>query len=182
MSKDEMIINAAYQAVSREIRNDTIQELDAGFYLQASRFLGQLRGQEFDSLEKAVKQALTDKSSDLILLLIRLRLAKARKTSDISGLVSEERYIMDSDSEMQERAEIVRSSILHGRTRLLESISASHKGHLITVRFLDDMEEFVGADMQQYGPYKTEDIATIPYDNAHALILRDAVIPVRAEQ
>jgi len=41
---------------------------------------------------------------------------------------------------------------------------------MVTVKFLKDVPKFIGSDLKPYGPYKTEDIATLPEGNAAAFI------------
>jgi len=52
------------------------------------------------------------------------------------------------------------------KIKLLESISQQHKTKSIVVRFLKEVDQIVGADLEKYGPFKTEDVATLPYENA----------------
>ena len=40
----------------------------------------------------------------------------------------------------------------------------------VLIRFLQDAEQIVGADMAKYGPFKAEDVSSVPYDNAQAFI------------
>ena len=40
---------------------------------------------------------------------------------------------------------------------------------LRVVRFLEDIPEIVGVDLRIYGPFKKEDVASLPAPNAHAL-------------
>ena len=49
------------------------------------------------------------------------------------------------------------------------------------IRFLSEVDEIVGADLEKYGPFKAEDIATIPYENAQALIAKKIATKVRWE-
>ena len=46
---------------------------------------------------------------------------------------------------------------------------------------MQEVDEIVGADLEKYGPFKIEDIATIPYENAQALIAKNAATKVRLE-
>ena len=80
-----------------------------------------------------------------------------------------------------ERAEMILSATLNGKIKLLESISQKHKTKSIVVRFLKEVDQIVGADLEKYGPFKTEDVATLPYENAHALILKNMAMKVRLE-
>jgi DNA replication initiation complex subunit (GINS family) len=41
---------------------------------------------------------------------------------------------------------------------------------LDVVRFLSDFPAIIGVDLKTYGPFKAEDIATLPRENASALI------------
>ena len=43
------------------------------------------------------------------------------------------------------------------------------------------MDQIVGVDLEKYGPFKAEDIATIPYENAQALMTKKIVTKVRWE-
>jgi DNA replication factor GINS len=56
-----------------------------------------------------------------------------------------------------------------------------HKTKTTVVRFLKEVDQIVGVDLEKYGPFKSEDIATIPYDNAQALIAKNVVTKVRWE-
>ena len=53
---------------------------------------------------------------------LKIRLEKAvLDDSDKSSLLAEEKYILDSQKEMEERKETILSRILNGKTKLLES-------------------------------------------------------------
>jgi DNA replication factor GINS len=60
-------------------------------------------------------------------------------------------------------------------------VSKKHKTKPITVRFIKDFDQFVGADLSKYGPFRAEDIATIPNENAQALIAKNISIKLHAE-
>jgi DNA replication factor GINS len=49
------------------------------------------------------------------------------------------------------------------------------------VRFLKDFDQFVGADFTKYGPYKAEEIATIPNENAQSLIAKNITIKLSVD-
>ena len=76
---------------------------------------------------------------------------------------------------------MILNGILNGKSKLLESIAQNHKTKSVVVRFLKEMDQIVGADLEKYGPFKTEDIATIPYENAQALMAKKIVTKVRWE-
>jgi DNA replication factor GINS len=100
---------------------------------------------------------------------------------DISHLLDEEKFILDSQEEQNERTEMVLSATISGKSKFLESLAENHKIKTVVIRFLSEVDEIVGADLEKYGPYKAEDIATIPYENAQALIAKNIATKVRWE-
>jgi DNA replication factor GINS len=122
-------------------------------------------------------------ATELASLLIHIRLDKISKLNDIDigSLLDEEKFILDSHEEQQERKEMILSATINGKSKFLESLSQNHKTKKIVIRFLNEVDEIVGADLEKYGPFKTEDIATIPYENAQALIAKNIATKVRWE-
>jgi DNA replication factor GINS len=49
------------------------------------------------------------------------------------------------------------------------------------VRFLQDIPEIVGTDLKIYGPYKKEDVGSLPMQNAQALIKQAAARSVEVK-
>lgn len=181
-----------YHMVLREVEDESaLTEIDAGLYREMSEFIGNLSRQEYSGVEDEVKAQAIAVSSGLVSMLLRTRLEKASKLRAASGaeeashvmqrLLDEEKYILDSEEERDERREIILSATKSGRSRLLESISERHKADRIVVRFLKDVGQMVGADMSTYGPFRAEDIATIPHENAQALISERSAARVRWE-
>ncbi len=184
MSKpDDIDIGYLHAVVLRETENDPVQELDPGFYRAVSEFLGNLRKQEFDGVEDKIKESMIDMATELTSLLIRARIEKASgpEGGDTKNLLDEEKFILDAREQQRERAEMILSATIHGRSKFLESVSHKHKTRPVAVRFLQDVGEIVGADLEKYGPFKAEDIATIPYENAQALVAKNAATKVSWE-
>ncbi len=176
-------INSLYSIVQREIENDTVQELEPDFYTNISDYIGKLKRSEYDNIEAKIKEALIKMTSELIEILLRNRLQKSigPELVNHTNLLDEEKFILDCEEEKRERAEMILSSTLNGKSKFLESISQKHKTKTTVVRFLKETDQIVGVDLEKYGPFKSEDIATIPYDNAQALISKNVVTKVRWE-
>ena len=184
MSESNQIdINSLHHLVLRETENDTILEIDPSFYRNLSEFIGNLRKQEFDGVESKIKDTMIEMATELTSLLIQIRLDKITKSSDIQfgNLLDEEKFILDSHEEQSERIEMILSATINGKSKFLESLSQNHKTKKVVIRFLKEVDELVGADLEKYGPFKTEDIATIPYENAQALISKNIATKVRWE-
>ncbi len=101
------------------------------------------------------------------------------KDIKFENLLDEEKFILDSQEEQRERIEMILSATINGKSKFLESLAHNHKTKKIVIRILKEVEEIVGADLEKYGPFKTEDIATIPYENAQALIAKNAATKIR---
>ena len=114
--------------VLRESENEAIQELDPNFYELLSKFIGNLKNEEYDGVEEKIKNTLLSIVTETTSLLLKLRLEKAISTSsNQSMLLDEEKYILDSQKEMEERKGIILSGILSGKTKLLESTTKNQK-------------------------------------------------------
>ncbi|MGH1521563.1 MAG: hypothetical protein ACRBB2_04235 [Nitrosopumilus sp.] len=184
MSESNQIdINSLHHVVLREIEDDSLLEIEPDFYRNLSDFIGNLRKQEFDGVENKIKDAMIEMVTELTSLLMHIRLDKISKSNDLEFgyILDEEKFILDSQEEQTERTEMIFSATIHGKSRFLESLTHNHKIRKITVRFLSDVNELVGADLEKYGPFKTEDIATIPYENAQALITKNVATKVNLE-
>jgi DNA replication factor GINS len=96
-------------------------------------------------------------------------------------LLDEERYILDSDDELRQRKDTVLSATLNGRLKLLETVSRNHKTRSIVVRFLKPIDQIVGSDLEKYGPFDAEDVATLPFENATALIGKKIAVKISWE-
>ena len=114
--------------ILRESENEAIQELKPNFYESLSKFIGDLKKEEYDGVEEKIKNTLLNMVTDIASLLLKLRLEKAILTnSNQSTLLDEEKYILDSQKEMEERKSVILSGILSGKTKLLESITKNQK-------------------------------------------------------
>jgi len=180
---NEIDINYLHATVLREIETDSILEVDPNFYRNLSDFIGNLKKQEYDGIESKIKQSLIEMASELASLFLHVRLEKTINSDgmEYTNLLDEEKFILDSEEQKRERTEMIYSATINGKSKFLESISQNHKTKTVVLRFLKDVEEIVGVDLEKYGPYKTEDIATLPYENAQALITKKAATKIHWE-
>jgi len=125
---DPINISFLQTFILRESENDVIQKLNPNFYESLSKFIGDLKKEEYDGIEEKIKNTLLNIITDVVSLLLKLRLEKAISTnSNQSMLLDEEKYILDSRKKMEERKDIILSGILSGKTKLLESITKNQK-------------------------------------------------------
>lgn len=183
MSETKKIdLTSLYSVLVREIENDQVQEIDRAFYTSLSEYLGKLKSEGYDGIENKIKNRLIELITQITSLLLKTRIEKSQNEMDFTNLLDEEKYILESQQDLLERREMILSATLNGRTKLLESVSKKHKVKPITVRFLRDFDQFVGADFAKYGPFKAEDVATIPNENAQALISKNITVKLNLQE
>ena len=170
--------------VLQEFQSEDIQELDTDFFKNLSNIIGKLKNEEYDGIEKKAKNQIISTVTNLTELLINKRLEKISNstTTSHSILTDEEKFVIDSNDEMNERKDMIISGIINGKSKFLEITSTKHKTKPVTVRFVKEFAEIVGVDLEKYGPFKPEDIATIPNENAQALISNGVALKVRIEE
>jgi len=122
MSEQNKInINYLHTLVLQESESDAIQEIDSDLYNSVSKFIKNLKGEEYDGVEAKINQAMISMITDTTSALLKLRLEKAiLENSNQSILLNEEKHILDSKKEMLERKETILSGILDGKPHSLD--------------------------------------------------------------
>lgn len=114
--------NLLYTILKNEFEDNSIQKIDSNFYQKTAEFIGNLKNQEYDGVEAKIKDALVEIATEMTSLFLKIRLEKAiLDGSNKPHLLAEEKYILDSQKEMEERKETILSRILNGKSKLLES-------------------------------------------------------------
>jgi len=165
-----------YGAWEKEHRSVELQPLSEDFYVHLASYVKKIR-EESRMLDKKTTKAKLMKLElrnvrRLIKELVQLRYDKifkattSGKTIPSEALTEEKLYgkIVPFSESYQEFLK----GILLGRWSLDEGQSERPKR--MVVRFLRDVPAIVGADMKTYGPFRTEDIGTVPVENAVVLI------------
>jgi DNA replication factor GINS len=116
-------INANYlhSLILLESETDTIQEIDSNLYNSISELIKSLKSGEYDSTGAKINQSMINMITDITSALLKLRLEKAiLENSNQTGLLDEEKYILDSKKEMSERRQTILSGILNGKPHNLD--------------------------------------------------------------
>lgn len=103
---------------------------------------------------------------------------KTNETFEYSNLTDEEKYVFYGNRDVENRINIVIDTLFEGKPKTLEKIVSSINEYCTIVRFLDIMEQFVGINMNKYGPFKKEDIAILPFENARSIIENNKAIEI----
>ena len=168
-----LTLKDVYKMLEKEIETPTLQSLEPDTFQKIAEALGGLKGQAYEGIEAKVRDEMVEMLATSSCLMIETRQSKMSSGDepfDYSKLTDEEKYILDSKRESNKRIDEVIAALVKGRPKVLESISARMRSKQIVVRFLKPIEAFVGIDMNKYGPYAQEDVATLPFENARSII------------
>jgi DNA replication factor GINS len=131
-----------------------------------------LMNREFENVKNMVKE-LVQLRSDKILTKV-----SDRKTVPREVLTEEEENLQGEIFPLAEAYQTFLKDILQGR---LPRIEEEEKPKKMLVRFVQEIPAIVGSDMRTYGPFKPEDIATLPTENARILIKQGVAVEVEAK-
>jgi DNA replication factor GINS len=166
-----LTLKDVYKMLEKEIETPTLQSLEPDTFQKIAEALGSLKA--YEGIEAKVRDKMVEMLATSSCLMIETRQSKMSSGDeplDYSKLTDEEKYILDSKRESNKRIDEVIAALVKGRPKVLESISARMRSKQIVVRFLKPIEAFVGIDMNKYGPYEQEDVATLPFENARSII------------
>jgi DNA replication factor GINS len=202
MSSDNRIdfikIEEIFNILKREIQlTSGPQSIPPDFYLNISNVISKLKNSaaekeledenakiKREKISNQIKNNLIDLFIESVTLLFICRckktfnINKAKETFDFSNLTNEEKYVFYGNKEREYRINIVLNTLFDGKPRTLEKIVSSINENYIIVRFLDSMEQFVGVNMNKYGPFKKDDVAILPFENARSIIENNKAIEI----
>ena len=110
--QNEININYLHRLALQELENDAVQEINSDLYNSISKLLKNLKNDKHEGIEGKINQAMIAMIIDVPSTLLKLRLEKATLgNSKKPILLDEEKYILDSRAEMEERRETILSGI-----------------------------------------------------------------------
>jgi DNA replication factor GINS len=179
--------NELYEVWKRELDSSELEQLPQGFYSKIADYSRRLKEESRMLDKRTVKASLLKKEMQnvkhMIYDLIRTRYKKViRKTfegenSQTNSLTVEEEKIYAIFPSAETYRSFVKS-VLRG---YLPKVGAKKKRNRAILRFLKDVPSIIGADMKSYGPFKSEDVASLPIENAKILVKHGLTEKVEAE-
>ena len=169
------------EAWRRERHRMDLQPLPEGFYGEMTDYVSQLREQtrmmEKTSLKGRISIKEKEHAERLLRELSQLRLRKIVEAEldgeaiTSSSLTREERALHSDLRIMLSGHEERLKSILMGRVPQVDAKPPPRADQKV-VRFLQAVPAIMGIDMKTYGPFKPEDVVSLPVENAENLIRR----------
>jgi len=168
--------NELYRAWKAEKASHSPQPLPEDFHQRMEIYLKSLREENGSSDAHTIQGRLLVREMEvaerLLTELREMRLRKiieGAKAGEIArdGLTDEERSLVSSLGDS-----ISSFKNNHSQARALPAAGAETE--LVVLRFLQEIPEIVGVDLKIYGPYKKEDVGSLPAQNAQGLINQGA--------
>jgi DNA replication factor GINS len=174
-----------YKAWREEKDNPKLQALPKDFYERLHKYFSRLNlelsSKDTDSIQYIFLKKELEVGKKLALNLLDKRLIKILtsfiedKDVDFNLLTNEEKALYKSLSDLKDVYKKIKAYILSKNT----SLSIPKKR--ILLRFISNTPAIIGIDLRSYGPFKAEDIANLPIENAKVLIKQGIAIEVEVE-
>lgn len=177
-----------YEAWRKEKENPEVQTIPRDFYARLADYIKRIREENRMLDQKTTKAKLMQREFEnvkrMVGELIRLRRMKALrkaltgKTVPAAALTEEEEKFQKEILPSTESYRMFLKDVQRGR---MSQAERKEKPQKMLVRFLQEIPAIVGADMKTYGPFKPEDIATLPVENARILIKQGTAVEVEVK-
>ncbi len=174
-----------FEAWRKEKESPDLQHLPKNFYTRLADYMRRIREERRMMDEESIRGKLLRREEEnvrrMITDLIQTRYKKIsqiiakREIAPLTTLTEEEENLYNGLSSHAEAYDTLLKDILQGQKPKIKRLKT--KGFMV-VRILKEIPQIVGSDMKTYGPFKPEDIATLPEENAKALIKQGAAAEV----
>ena len=199
-----------YDSWRREKQRQEIQPLPEGFFNSMATYVTQLREQSRTTDKTTVKGKLIEKERNhvdrMLQGLNRLRLHKL-VSAELNGVPVEPLNLTAEEKRLQVELRRLIAAHIQGMKQIIQGREPKFEASLIdnlpqvtpypqppssqrtekgeevlkVVRFTQPLPAIIGIDMKTYGPFKAEDVASLPTQNADNLIRKGIAKLVETE-
>ena len=165
-----------YQAWKNEKTSESPQPLPQDFYRRGESYLRGLQSNSSDT--RTLQSQLNQKERKIVSRLLQeLKETRIRKlvTAARDGKEVNATYLTDDEKMLIKNLTASLQSSTAPLTKSEKPPPEPERTIMSVVRFLQDIPEIVGTDLKIYGPYKKEDVGSLPSQNAEALMKQGAV-------
>lgn len=177
-----------YEAWRKEKENIEVQTLPKDFFNRLAQYVKRLREEGRMLDEKTVRaRLLMCESKNVKKLcgeLIQLRYEKilkkvmAGETLVKEGLTDDEEKLFREMVTSTESYQNFLKGVLSGHS---PSVEVKERAKKRVLRFLQEIPAIIGADMKTYGPFKPEDVASVPAENAKVFVKQGLAVEVEVK-
>jgi DNA replication factor GINS len=166
-----------YEVWRREIEDFELVKLPDDFYSRVVDYLRRIKEEGRMLDKRTVKASLLQKEMQnvkrMVRELVRARYKKlVRKVAKgekipLDALTAEEKEICKGIAPFAEAYRNFAKKLIQGQ---FLKIDVKEERKNVVLRFLRDVPAIIGSDLKTYGPFKAEDVASLPPENAKILI------------
>jgi DNA replication factor GINS len=177
-----------YEAWKRELQSVELEKLPPDFYAKIADYLKKAKEESRMLDKRTVKARLLKTEVQNVRCMLRnvvrtrykklLKVAMEGEKVPSGFLTVEEEKLLAGVSPLAEAYLAFAKNLLRGH---LQQIEVMQERKSIVLRFLKDVPTIIGADMKPYGPFKAEDIASLPIENAKILVKQGLAERVEAD-
>jgi DNA replication factor GINS len=170
----------------KEKENDDVQILSKDFFSRLTQYVKRLKEESRMLDEKTARGRLIAQetknakrlSEELILLRLEKLVKKTMAGKQIAkeALTEKEEKVHGEISASVEAHQNFLKGVLSGNQSRFE-VKVEEKKKRI-VRFLREVPTIIGTDMKMYGPFKPEDVASLPVENARTLVKQELAVEI----
>ena len=180
-----------YKAWVDERNATELRPLKKGFYTELGEYVKNLVAETEVLDEKSVKRQLLSKEVENVRTLVN-DVARLRNKKVLEAALRGNLVLSDALSEDEERTYTDLVSTIEKSKKLLKDATEGYafepkkrkleeERRRMLVRFLQTIPAIIGVDMKTYGPFKPEDVAMLPAENAEALMRKGVAVVVEAK-
>ena len=188
--------NQLYEAWRTEVNEDALGKLPPDFYVKIADYLKRVKEEKMLPDKKSVKVSLLDREARNVSVMLE-ELLSARYSKLLETI--SQNQTLPADLLTVEEAKMCESFVAFSnayqkftqrpsarpnqpgacptcRRRSAAEAEVSHKR--VALRFTKSIPAIMGADMKSYGPFKVEDVASLPVENAKMLVKQGLAVQV----
>ncbi len=169
--------NELYEAWKHELESLELGKLPSDFYSRIADYLRRLKEEGRMLDKRTIKAKLLKREMQNVKRMVRelvqtryrklVRMVGKDKKAPLDVLTAEEEKVYAGVSPFAEAFRSFAKEILRGHT---PKVTVERELKRAVLRFLKDVPAIIGADMETYGPFKVEDVASLPVENAKLLV------------
>ena len=167
-----------YELWHKEKTSPAIQKINDSFTPDSVAYTRRLKDElEAPGVERIRKQIIVEELAQAESMLDELRKLRLEKISRASSGITPLRR-EDLSKEELHLYDSLRENVEAYWRQTQKPPELPETGRKILIRFLQEVPEFVGVDLNSYGPFRAEDVSAIPVENATQLIKKSYAMEI----
>jgi DNA replication initiation complex subunit (GINS family) len=169
----ETMLEEVKRHLDSELESGAILPLPSDFYSRLSSYCQKLKRSSGSGNSEVAVRLIARQTSmidSMVRQLVAVRAQKASQQDRLLQLLPEERYVCSAQQKFQRRLDTFTQAVSGGQPSFIEFAHRMESERNVTVRFTKHVNELIGLDARHYGPYETDDVASIPAASAEILV------------